>query len=89
MPLSKSDRIEKAVELEEIQNEMIELIDRARTVLRGTGMIGDRAEAYWLSHLLHAVQQENRYDTTMESTIKELRENDEEDEGEEEEEGEG
>ncbi len=71
------DHTEIADDLEAIQAEMLDCLARAKDLLCGTGIIQDRAEAYWLSHIEHALQQVNRYDTTMETTIKELRGTDE------------
>jgi hypothetical protein len=79
---------QRADDLTEIQAEMIDLLDRARTLLRGTGMAKERAEAYWLAHVETALSDDHDYlggsMVTMVDTIQELRgEDDEDDEGDE------
>jgi hypothetical protein len=75
-------RRQRADDLAEIQAEMIDLLDRARTLLRGTGMAKERAEAYWLVHVETALSDDHGYlggsTVTMADTIQELRGEDEE-----------
>jgi hypothetical protein len=81
-------RRQRADDLAEIQAEMIDLLDRARTLLRGTGMAKERAEAYWLAHVEMALSDDHGYlggsTVTMADTIRELRGEDEEGEDDEE-----
>jgi len=64
--------------LEEIQNEMLKLIDEAEDILQNEGDITfERARSYWIAHIKTALTSEHDYVGgsmfTMESTIKELR----------------
>lgn len=81
--LTAEERAERADELAEIKAGMHELIDRARGLLRGTGITGDRARAYWLAHILTALDDDHGYlggsMCTMDDTIRELGGDDEED----------
>lgn len=72
-------------ELFEIQQEMLELLERARHLLHGAPAITrQRAEAYWLPHVTTALTSDHSYlggsMVTMENTITELFEAAEEDE---------
>jgi hypothetical protein len=74
---------QRADELAEIQAEMVDLLDRARALLRGTGMVKERAEAYWLAHVETALSDDHDYlggsMVTMADTIQELRGEDDDD----------
>lgn len=72
----------KAERLMEIKEEMLELLDEARMLVRGTHE-EDRAGAYWLAHIRMALDNEHNYlgrgGCTMQSTIEALE--DDQDEG--------
>ena len=70
---------ELADELVEIQQEMLELLDRARQLLHAApNMTRQRAEAYWLPHATMALTNDHGYlggsMVTMQNTITELAE---------------
>ena len=72
-------------ELFEIQQEMLELLERARRILHNAPILTrQRAEAYWLPHVTTALTSDHSYlggsMVTMENTITELFEATEEDE---------
>lgn len=81
--LTADERAELADELAEIKAGMHELLDRARDLLRGTGAIKNRAEAYWLAHIATALDDDHGYCggsmCTMDDTIRELSGDDDED----------
>jgi hypothetical protein len=68
---------ERADELEEIKNQIMELIEQARRQVDGTPE-ENRAKSYWLAHIEMALTKESRYlgssMVTMECTINDLRE---------------
>jgi ElaB/YqjD/DUF883 family membrane-anchored ribosome-binding protein len=80
--MTDETRHQRADDLAEIQAEMIDLLDRARTLLRGTGMAKEQAEAYWLAQVETALSDDHDYlggsTVTMADTIRELRGEDEE-----------
>jgi hypothetical protein len=67
---------EKAEELAEIGMQMAELLSQAREILRGTGLIGERAKAYWVGHVAIALSDDNEYCgrsmCTLDDTVNEL-----------------
>lgn len=68
---------ELASELFDIQEEMLELLNRARVLLRrAPNMIYQRADAYWLAHSRMAITKEHGYlggsMVTMDDTIAEV-----------------
>lgn len=60
----------------EIQSEIDDLVGEARDIVRDYGTIADRAESYWVPHILGALFNETEWVggsmTTMEDTINEL-----------------
>lgn len=76
----------RAMELEELQDQMLELLGQAENVLQGTSAY-DGAKAYWLAHVETALTNDHGYlggsMTTMQDTIDELRQGDDDDEFEE------
>lgn len=63
--------------LAEIKDEMLELLEEAKGILREVGgVIAARAEAYWLPHIRTALDREYSYlgssMTTMQDTVNEL-----------------
>lgn len=50
----------KAQELQEIKDEMLELLARARKLVEGTEQEGS-AKAYWLAHIRTALDKEHNY----------------------------
>lgn len=71
--------------LEEIQEEMIDLLDEASRIVRGAGgQVYERARAYWLAHVETALHRDHSYlgssMVTMEDTIRDLKQGDEDDE---------
>jgi len=78
--------LEIARELEETREQMLELIEQAGRILRRAvpAMIYNRAHSYWLAHIKVALgsdEYDARYDTTISTTIKELRDGTDEEEG--------
>lgn len=76
--------------LVEIQNEMLELLDEAKQILRHEdGLVYDRAKAYWLAHVEMGLTNSHSYlgktTVSMEDTIKECQPVDEEESEDEEE----
>lgn len=71
------NNLEKAMKLEEIQDQVLELIYEARDLLEGTGITQQRAERYWLGHILTALLFDESYVGssmfTMQDTINELK----------------
>ena len=67
---------EIAERLAEIKHEVKELMDEAGDLLQGTGIIKQRAEAYWLAHILCALDNDHRWMSretcTMQSAVDEL-----------------
>jgi hypothetical protein len=68
---------ELAGELFDIQEEMLELLNRAKVLLRrAPNMIYQRADAYWLAHARMAITKEHGYLggslVTMDDTIAEV-----------------
>lgn len=65
-----------AMELEEIQSQMLGLLERARRVVRGTGIIYKRADRYWLADIKAALVNNHEFCcgsmVTMQDTIEEL-----------------
>lgn len=63
------------VRLEEIQQEMMELLEEARNLVRGTRE-QQRAESYWLGHIETSLTNNSRYMgrsmCTMEDTVNAL-----------------
>ena len=51
-----------AEQLRDIQLELIDLLDQAKRLLRGTpGMTRERAESYWLAHARMAITKNHSY----------------------------
>jgi hypothetical protein len=69
MPINNPGMI--AEELGEIKNEFEGLLEQVKGLLRGTGMIGRRAEVYWIAHIEGALEGRGSM-VTMEETINEL-----------------
>lgn len=69
MPVTNFGNI--ADELREIQDQFTDLVGECKMLLRGTGMIGRRAEAYWIGHIAGALEGRGSM-VTMEETIQEL-----------------
>lgn len=66
-----ADRVER---LDDIKEEIKELISEAQALLP-KGIIRKRAEAYWIGHILGALDQDSDYSmTTMADSIEEIRE---------------
>lgn len=67
---------ELADELEEIKAQMLDLLQEAEGLLRGTGVILDRARSYWLAHIRTALDDDHDYlggsMHTMQDSIDEL-----------------
>ena len=67
---------ERANELEEIKEQIMDLIEQAKNLVQDTPE-EKRAESYWLAHLEMALTKESRYlgssMVTMECTINDLR----------------
>jgi hypothetical protein len=68
----------------DIQLELIDLLDQAQRLLRGTaGMTRERAESYWLAHARMAITKNHSYlggsMVNMDDTIAELENADSED----------
>ena len=66
-----------AEQLRDIQAELIDLLDQAQRLLRGTtGMTRERAESYWLAHARMAITKNHSYlggsMVNMDDTIAEL-----------------
>lgn len=80
--LTHEERVERAEKLSEIKDKLAALYQECDDVLRGTGIIRDRAKAYWLSALESMIEGCNRYDHTIGETIKELDGTDEDNEDE-------
>jgi len=60
--------------LMEIKSKILELIGESREIVRGVGgVIGERAEAYWISHIEDAIESEFSMGS-MEDTIQEIKE---------------
>jgi hypothetical protein len=70
--MTKQDLKDRIETLQEVQDELLEAVRKARTSLISTGRIGKRAEAYWLGHLEGFVEEEGRSSTTLQDTINEL-----------------
>ncbi|MGA4423081.1 hypothetical protein ACI2UY_23340 [Ralstonia nicotianae] len=73
--LTRNDVVE---ELTEIQQQMLELIENARGLLKagGFGSALDRAEDYWIAHLITAISDDHGYlgrsGCTLQDTIEEI-----------------
>lgn len=71
-----------AEELEQIQEEMLDLLGQAESLLHGTSEY-DSAKSYWLAHIETALTNDHGYlggsMTTMQDTIDALRSGDDED----------
>jgi hypothetical protein len=67
----------KAEELDEIRFAIIDLLDRAGVIMKGTGMTEKRAESYWMAHIKAALGSGYGYAggsmVTMEETADEIR----------------
>ena len=72
MTLTHDELTDRADRLAEVSLKMLELLDEAEEIVRGTDEEG-RAQAYWLAHIRSAITQENRYDVTMQIAIDALR----------------
>ena len=74
--LTEEQAREIADRLAEIKDEVKELMDEAGDLLRGTGMVQERARAYWLAHILtnldHDHEWMSRETYTMQSAVEEL-----------------
>ena len=62
--------------LVELKQEMKELMGEAQDLIRGTGMVYERARSYWLAHILTNLDDEHEWMSretyTMQSAIDEL-----------------
>ncbi|CAH0443911.1 hypothetical protein [Ralstonia pseudosolanacearum] len=73
--VTRTDVVE---ELTEIQQQMLELIENARGLLKagGFGSALDRAEDYWIAHLTCAISHDHGYlgrsGCTLQDTIEEI-----------------
>ncbi|MEF9388571.1 hypothetical protein V4890_23555 [Ralstonia solanacearum species complex bacterium KE056] len=73
--LTRNDVVE---ELTEIQQQMLELIENARGLLKagGFGSALDRAEDYWIAHMTMALSDDHGYlgrsGCTLQDTIEEI-----------------
>jgi hypothetical protein len=82
--------IETHERLVEIQEEMLELLEEAKNILRREdGIVYDRAKAYWLAHVEMGLTNSHSYmgssTVSMEDTINECRPEEESEDDEEEE----
>ncbi|WP_247664420.1 hypothetical protein [Ralstonia pseudosolanacearum] len=81
--VTRTDVVE---ELTEIQQQMLELIENARGLLKagGFGSALDRAEDYWIAHLTCAISHDHGYlgrsGCTLQDTIEEIESGEGEDE---------
>jgi len=77
------DLQERAMRLEEILVEMKELLFEAKELTEGTNC-EDRAKAYWVGHIAMALDDDHSYlgsvSCTLQDTINELTEDDEDNE---------
>lgn len=72
-----TNELHEAIEhLEELQERLRKIAQEADEALAGFGIIETRADAYWLGQLRNLVggEDSNPYDTTLETTLGELRE---------------
>lgn len=79
MTITRDELLEVASDLREVQQQMQDLVDQARRVLRRVGgTIHHRAEAYWLAHITTALSNDHGYlggsMQTLEDTIDEIEE---------------
>ncbi|MDB0568904.1 hypothetical protein LBW52_23155 [Ralstonia solanacearum] len=81
--LAPSDVVEA---LTQIQEQMLDLIENVRGILKAGGFGGalDRAEDYWIAHLTCAISHDHGYlgrsGCTLEDTIEEIESGEDEDE---------
>ena len=74
-------------QLREIQEQILELIDNAKGLLKAGGYDGARmrAEAYWIPHVITAISNDHGYlggsMTTLQDTIEEIENGEDDDEG--------
>ncbi len=82
MSTTTGDRQEMVDELGEIQSQILELVKRARALLRNNEYQGAlaRAESYWIAHVTTAISNNHGYlggsTVSLQDTIEEI-ENDE------------
>jgi hypothetical protein len=69
--MTASQATDKVEELQEIKEQIEELMSKAREILRGTGMVGRRAEAYWIPTLEGCLDDRSCM-VTLQDTIDEL-----------------
>lgn len=70
--MASFDGVEKGLKLEQVAEEMRVLVERAKIILRGTGHIKNRAEAYWLGHIEGFLEDKGTSCTSVCDTIAEL-----------------
>ena len=71
------DTNEKIERMIEIREEVLTLVDEAFGMLRGLGVIEERARCYWVGHVKCAMASDEyptRYETTIQNTIDDLEE---------------
>jgi len=79
--LTKEERKEVVHDLRDVQEMLREALGNARDAIEGLGIIKDRAESYWIHQLASIIGDEeggNPYDESIESTIEEVNETEEE-----------
>lgn len=78
MSTTTSTRDDLVYELQEIQSEILERVNRAKGLLKASGFEGAlmRAESYWMAHVICAVTDDHGYLggslITMQDTIDEI-----------------
>ncbi|MGH1515543.1 hypothetical protein [Ralstonia solanacearum] len=81
--VTRTDVVE---ELNDIQQQMLDLIENARGLLKagGFGSALDRAEDYWIAHITMAISDDHGYlgrsGCTLQDTIEEIESGEDEDE---------
>ena len=63
MSTTTSTRDDLVYELQEIQSEILERVNRAKELLKASGFEGAlmRAESYWMAHVITAVSNDHYY----------------------------
>ena len=63
MSTATATRDDLVYELQEIQSEFLELVNRAKGLLKASGFEGAlmRAESYWMAHVITAVSNDHYY----------------------------
>jgi hypothetical protein len=69
--LTRTEATDKASELQNLKERFEELVAEARDIMRGTGMIGRRAESYWINSIEGCLDDRGCM-VTLQDTIDEL-----------------